>query len=231
MTARALLLLLLLAACPKARPAEVDAGTLEEHPTDLRTVLFTIYPEPRGNLVTGGSATITRRYLASGDWRAAAQETWAQNHLTLEDGGASATGAFASATVQPEPGGFVGTVTMPLGPSEVDRVYAAPLGYTTQQLGALLPRASAQRTVLAEDFTLALSYRSRSTPVRVRQMVRLVMSAGWKVDALPPDWEGEGPLRESFTLNLDEPGGGRLSVSRSWDQIDLRYTLATARRR
>jgi hypothetical protein len=227
----ALLGLLVLAACPRRAAPAVDAGTLEKHPSDLRTILFTIYPEPRGNLVTFGSATITRHYAATGDWLAAVQATWKANHLELQEGGLAARGPLYSAEVRAEGAGVVGTVTMPLGHAEVDRVYAGPLGYTTEQLGAALPSAAPQLTVLSEDFTLALAYRSKVVPVRVRQMVRLVLSAGWTVDALPPDWEGEGPLRESFTMNLVDPAGPHLSVTRSMDQIDLLYTLATQRRR
>jgi hypothetical protein len=227
----ALVGLLVLAACPKPAARAVDAGTLEKHPSDLRTILFTIYPEPRGNLVTGGSATITRHYAATGDWLASVQAIWNANHLELQDGGLAARGPLYSAEVRPEGAGAVGIVTMPMGPAEVDRVYASPLGYTTEQLGAALPSDSPQLTVLSEDFTLGLAYRSKAVPVRVRQMVRLVLSAGWTVDALPPDWDGEGPLRESFTMNLMDPAGPKLTVTRSMDQIDLFYTLATQRRR
>jgi hypothetical protein len=231
MRLRAALCALLLAGCPKPATPAADAGTLEKHPSDLRTILFTIYPEPRSNLVTAGNATITRHYAATGDWRAAMQATWKANHLEVQEGGLTARGPLYSVEARLEGQRVVGTVTMPLGGGEVDKVYAAPLGYTTEQLGSALPPDSAQLTVLSEDFALALAYRSRLVAARVRQMVRLVLNAGWTVDALPPDWDGEGPLRESFTLKLLDPSGPQLSVTRSMDQIDLLYTLATQRRR
>lgn len=232
------LLLAALASCARcgaqavsdAGPSVPDAGRARvKRSVDLRTALIVAFPEYRGAFITGGRASLTRRYAALSD----------EAFTRAVEGNRFAPGADGGLVRGPlhlerlAPSTLV--LWLPVDLATVDKVMQAPLAISSMEMGLYLPRGL---PVEDERFVLELRYRAQS-PSRAgfltRQVAELLQGNGqWVAGALPDGWEprpddgGYGQVPERFEVTLTERGSGaRLTISRESADVHLTYELLT----
>jgi hypothetical protein len=221
------------AACSKGSAA-VDAGTVFERGTDLRSAITTLFPEYRGALLGGGRAQVTR-------WVAPATEA----ELTKAKAEAEANG-FKGEPPQRTPfvleqsldgGVLVQELRLPLTPEELGRISAAPAAMSSEAMAHWLPKVGPKT---AEQFEVELFWVARDVPragFLIWQLVDGALNTGWKGE-LPKGFQrhrpdgGAGEVPESCTVVVtNERLGARIEVVREAERARLRYVLATFERR
>jgi len=230
-----LFLCLLAVACScKPQAAPPDAGTVFERGTDLRSALTTIFPEYRGVAPLLGRAQVTR-------WVAPA----AQKELDAALAAAAKNG-FSGEPLKRDvfviefelDGGVLQEqVTMPLTPSEIGRIQAAPAAMSSEGLANWLPKVgNKQREELLFELVWMAKDVARADFI-VWQLVNGALGAGWTLKDKPSGFELErvdGGLRvpqELLMTLLQDRGGAAIEIERKADRAWIRYRLVTYERR
>ncbi len=231
--------LLLLAAtgcsrCEGPRPIPPDAGTRIHRSTDVKTALFTIYPEFRGAQVVEGSyalvRTVDRKVPLDGDVLLSVKKN---EFVVVVDGGSlSATRAPYSLHIE----GNQLVLSLPLVEADVGKLLNAPVTMTTEQLAIWFPRLPGAK-VIDERFRMTLLYDSPGwrAGYLAWQMVELNTHGSWRVEAYPEGYEptrkadgGGGTTAQAYSLALvDTNTTARLEVHRDGGLVQLDYELRT----
>ncbi|MFZ5469073.1 MAG: hypothetical protein ACOZIN_06485 [Myxococcota bacterium] len=215
-------LLLLATGCQRcARSPTLDAGIAAAPPAhssiDLRTALFTIFPEFRGATLVEGRATLERRLSWSLPEGASLSD--AVRPLLAATGFSPADGGEALAQRPPfllegrrEADEVVLSLVLPIGPEDVGKLLQTPAPLSTEQLATYFPKP-ADATVKSEVFTFAIAYTApeRRAGFLVRQLVTMLREGEWTSGPLPPGWEelaDAGTAPEEFALQVQRAHSG-----------------------
>jgi hypothetical protein len=234
---REALLVALLAATTCQRcgrsPSQPDAGRAHRASTDVRTALFTVFPEFRFARVVAGEAKVTRtlawKVESNEALRAALTEGWKEKgFVETTDGGALAVRAPFLLSAERAGDTVALTMTLPIGPDDVGKLLKSPAPVTTDHLLSYLPTVPGA-PVRSEEFQLSLEYQAEPAhaDILTRQLVDLLQASGWKVDNLPEGWEpgrrpdgGLGGVPREFELTLTQ-GNAEVRVMRSPAQVKV----------
>ena len=230
------LLLLLLLSCSCKKPPEVlDAGTLIERGTDLRSALTTIFPEWRGAQVLIGRAQITRELSPAG------QPELDKALAAAKDNGFTGEPPTRAPFILEQK--LQGTtlrqeIRLPLSNDEIARILAAPASITTEAIAHWLPKAAPK---VQEEFELEIIWAATDAAradFLVWQLTDGARATGWTHETLPSGFELQrvdgGPVQvpQELTLVLrNEHLGAVLEIDRKGDRAKLRYRLKTFERR
>ncbi len=231
-----------------------DAGTpaMRHASIDLRTALFTLFPEFRFATFLYGEAALEREIRFRGDelaLRAALAPELGHFGLELLDGGAGREdggrrddrgGVWATRP----PFVFVGhaegetarlVLALPLVPDDVGKLLHSPVTLTSEQLATYLPvPAGAER--ISERFLLQINYRAdiERGDFLVHQMVDLLLGGEWRAE-LPEGWQkekrpdgGVGAIPARFTLTLRRgQSDTEVFIDRDGTHVHLEYRQPT----
>ena len=217
-------------------PAPVaDAGRTRIHrSTDLKTAVFTAYPEFRGARVMQGGAELVRTVDRPVQIEGEVLEVVTKNGFAVVLDGGVLVATRPPYTVRIE-GAQLG-VSLPVAEEDIGKLLNAPLTMTSEQLALWLPRPPGA-SVLAEHFHLRLIYDSVAwrAGYLAWQMVDLNTKGSWRVEAYPEGYEqtrrpdgggGATPLAYSLAL-VDTNTRARIEVHRDGGFVQLDYTLRT----
>ncbi len=229
------LLAVLLGGCSRCGgPTAPDAGSVRIHrSTDLKTAVFSAYPEFRGARVVTGGVELVRtvdRLVPLPH----AREVIAKNGFDITSDGGSLSATRAPYTVRID--GPQLRVALPIFEEDIGKLLNAPLTMTTEQLGLWLPKP-AGATVLAEHFHLRLVYEASENRAQYLawQMVDLNSQGSWKVEAWPEGYErirrpdaGGGGTPVAYSISLvDTNTTARIALRRDAGWVELDYLLRT----
>lgn len=233
---RAWLVALALSGCSRCgTPPAPDAGLTRIHrSTDLKTAVFTAYPEFRGARVMEGSAALVRTVDRDVALDPALLEVVQKNGFALALDAGTLTATRAPYTLQVA--GPTLTVSLPITEGDIGKLLNAPLTMTTEQMAVWFPKPTGA-TVTAEEFRLRLVYDSIAwrAGYLAWQMVDLNTQGTWKVEAYPEGYErkrrpdgGGGASPDAYALALvDTNTSARIEVHRDGGFVQLDYVLKT----
>lgn len=202
--------------CGKANSSKVDAAVALQRvgTTDLRTALFTIFPEFRFAVITRGHAVVERRVK----WKApegvslkeavkpyAEKVGLAVSSQGVHDFEKAPFGLDVEPLNENEIKLLIG---LPIGQEDVGKLLQSPHPMTSEHLGQWIPRLP-NETVLEETFFMSLQYQGSSverTTLLVRQMIDLLLEGRWKTSMFPTGWETDGGSKTTpteFTMTLE----------------------------
>lgn len=227
---------LFLAGCTCRTPAVPDAGTQARvhRSIDLKTAVFTAYPEFRGARVMDGEAALVRTMDTAVPLSPEVLGVVEKNGFALSrDGGVLvATRAPYTLTVD----GPTLTLAIPVTEGDIGKLLNAPLTVTTEQLALWYPKPLPGH-IAAEEFRLRLVYDSVAwrAGYLAWQMVHLNTAGSWKVERYPDGYErerrpdgGGGGTPEAYDLALvDSNTTARIEVRRDGGYVRLDYLLKT----
>lgn len=223
------LLLVCSCRCPTSAP---DAGTLVQRSIDLRSALQLIFPEYRGTRVMSCDAKLTRTVTpASAADLAKAKELAAQNGFT---GDPLKRDPFTMGlTLQGDV--LTLTLSLPISPEEIGRIYAAPAAMTSEAMGHWFPKLDAP--ISREVFEVKLDWqavRAQRASFLNWQLIDGARNATWRIEGAPPDFTPDaGPdgVPDPFKVTLVDPGTtARIDIDRAEEYGHLKYTLVTRER-
>ncbi len=215
----ALGLLLGLSGCARCgRAVSADAGGPDgsakversKRAIDLRTALFTVFPEFRFATLLQGSAAVTRKVRWVPPQGASLESVVAagaaRNGFQPSDGGWLRQPFLLTAKAE---GDVVELSAMlPIANEDVGRLLQSPSPMTSEQMATYLPELPGG-TLLEETFVLSIHYVApeQHAGFLAKQMVELLAAADWKVERYPEGWEkrpddggfGASPDRYSLT--------------------------------
>lgn len=232
----AALALLLLGGCTcKPKDPVRDAGTARIHrSTDLKTAVFTMYPEFRGARVMAGGAVLTRTMNGPVPLDAPLLETVTKNGFALGGDGGMLLATRAPYTLRVE--GPVLAVSLPIVEADIGKLLNAPLSMTSEQIALWFPKPTGV-ALASEEFRVKLIYDSIAwrTSFLVWQMVTLNAQGTWRVTQYPDGWEknwrpdgGGGAIPGAFSMSLvDQSTTARIDVVRDGGFVQVEYVLAT----
>lgn len=222
-----LLTCLALASCARcsAPAGPIDAGQHRRAVGDVRTALLFAFPEYRGVFVEHADARLTRRYSAlPPDF--AQQGLQRLGWALLPDGG-----WHVSAYVIEHPAPDTLTLHFTLDDERVHRLFEAPIGASTMELGLYLPREA----IVTETFSLQVDY--VTAPARagflVKQVASLLTASQQWTATFPPGWETQAPdggPAAPDPLDLTVTGrqdGATVRLVRAGGRVSARYELVT----
>lgn len=222
-----LLACLALASCARCRaPAgPTDAGQHRRAVGDVRTALLFSFPEYRGVFVEHADARLTRRYSAlPADF--AQQGLQRLGWALLPDGG-----WHVSAYVIEHPAPDTLTLHFTLDDERVHRLFEAPIGASTMELGLYLPREG----ILTETFSLQVDY--VTAPARagflVKQVASLLTASQQWSATFPPGWDSPAPdggpaAPDPLDLTVTQlQEGATVRLVRAGGRVSTRYELVT----
>lgn len=197
-------------------PEVSEAGPRRVGATDLRSALFTVFPEFRYAILTRGSALVERTV----EWKLPAQTSLVDavrphalaKGFSVADSGHDFVHAPFALDVESLPDGRVRLwVGLPITQADVGKLLQSPSPMGTDALAHWLPDLPQSRR-LEENFVFKIQYQGSSearTDFLVRQMVDLLQAGDWKVESLPEGWElnrrpdgGVGGVPSAFSLRL-----------------------------
>lgn len=218
--------LLVVAACSRSGGG-VDAGSVRRRvSTDVRTVLFQTIPEYRGIHVEHGAATLTRTYLAPLNEEALAAARASLGWSARGDGGFQTLGGYLVNRVGPD----ALAVSLTLDDDVIGRVFTAPQGPSSLDLGLYLPRSPG---IVRDVFTVELetvgSTAERQGFVSHQLVEQLGANGQW---ALASSTDGllrdGGSIPSTFSAVLKESGlGAEVRVTRDEGRAHIVYRLVT----
>ncbi len=209
--------LLALGCAKKSAPAP-DAGSPAERVTDVRSAVFTIYPEFRFTRLEQAEARLVRRSRGAGH----------------TDGGLAPAPFRIEETRQGDV--LEQTLRLPLTMEDVTALLHASSSLTTQHFAAMLPRPAGSE-LLDETFVVEVEY--TASPERadflVWQLVNLLTGTEWKVVSLPEGWQlgrradgGAGEVPHRFELELArQRAGTRIVLRRDGERVRVEYRQPT----
>ncbi len=235
-----LLLTLAAAGCTRCddattSPAVVDAGPPRIHrSTDLRTAVFTAYPEFRGARVMEGNIELVRTFDRTVPLDGEVLETVKKNGFAVLVDGGTLIATRSPYTLRIDGPKWV--VSLPLVDEDIGKLLGAPVTMTTEQIALWFPKAP-HATLVAEHFHLMLTYDSIAwrSGYLAWQMVEFNTRGSWKVDAYPEGYEqtrradgggGLTPMAYSLWL-VDTNTSARIDVQRDGGFVRLDYLLRT----
>lgn len=234
---RALALTLLVGGCTCRTPAVPDAGTpaVRVHRSiDLKTAVFTAYPEFRGARVMDGEAALVRTMDRPVSLSPEVLDVIAKNGFfaMVDAGTLVATRPPYTLTID----GPTLTVALPVTEGDIGKLLNAPLTMTSEQIALWYPKPL-PGAVAAEEFRLRLVYDSIAwrAGYLAWQMVHLNTAGTWKVERYPDGYElqrrpdgGGGGTPEAYHLALvDSNTSARIEVHRDGGYVRLDYVLKT----
>jgi len=220
---------------PPPRPVEVDAGATRIHrSTDLKTAVFSAYPEFRGARVLQGKAELVRTLDRPVPLEGEVLEGVKKNGFALSIDGGSLVGTRPPYTLQVDGPRVV--VSIPVVEADIGKLLNTPMAQTTEQIALWFPKVPGA-TVIDEQFHLRLIYESIAwrSGYLAWQMVDLNTKGSWRVEQYPegyertrrPDGGGGGtPLAYSIAL-VDTNTTARIEVHRDGGFVQLDYVLRT----
>lgn len=201
------------------------AGQHRRAVSDVRTALLFAFPEYRGVYVEHADARLTRRYSSlPADF--AVEGVQHLGWATLPDGG-----WHVSAFVIEQPAPDTLTLHFTLDDERVHRLFEAPMGASTMELGLYLPRAA----VLKETFSLQVDYVT-SLPragFLVKQVATLLTSNQQWTATFPPGWETQAPdggpaAPDPLDLTVTQrQDGATVRLVRLGGKVSTHYALVT----
>ncbi|MBI3185131.1 MAG: hypothetical protein HYZ28_23595 [Myxococcales bacterium] len=214
-------------------PALADAGKAvkERRSIDLKTALFTVYPEFRFSRIEEGYATYRRRLrwkLPEGkSLTMALSPLLAEKGFTPSDGGGGAIAVRRPFELAAEQVGeeVMLAVSLPIGNEDVGRLLQSPAPMNSEQLGLYVPMPAGAE-VVEETFVLFLRYSAREDRAEslVRQLVELLTGSDWEVASLPGDWPDGGAAAKGDILLRRSSAGTVLHIERGGEQVRLELT-------
>jgi len=218
--------------CGAEKP--VDAGTRFHRSTDLKTAVFSAYPEFRGARVMQGGATLTRVVDQPVPLEGAVMETIRKNGfaITVDAGTLLATRAPYTLRIE----GQQLAISIPVTEEDIGKLLNAPLTMTTEQLALWYPKLPGAR-VTDEMFHLRLVYDSIAwrAGYLAWQMVELNTQGSWRLQNVPDGYAlkreadgggGASPLAYDLSI-VDSNTTARIDVKRDGGFVQLDYTLRT----
>ncbi len=218
-----------------AKPPVADAGLTRIHrSTDLKTALFSAYPEFRGARVMQGGVELIRIIDRPVPIEGEVLEGVKKNgfEVTLDGGTLLATRPPYTLRIA----GPQLVVSMPVVEADVGKLLNAPLAMTSEQIALWFPKLPGA-VVVDERFHLKVIYDSIAwrAGFLAWQMVDLNTQGSWRVEQYPegyervrrPDGGGGGtPLAYSLAL-VDTNTRARIEVNRDGGFVQLDYVLRT----
>jgi hypothetical protein len=220
--------------CDAPRPVP-DAGPLRIHrSTDLKTAIFSAYPEFRGARVMHGEAelirVVDRPVAIEGE---VFEQVKKNGFVGAIDGGA------LHATRSPYTLRIDGSkliVSIPIVEEDIGKLLNTPLAQTTEQIALWYPKLPGA-TVIDERFHVQLIYDSIAwrSGFLAWQMVDLNTQGSWRVEKYPEGYEkvrrpdgGGGGTPEAYSLAIvDTNTTARIEVQRDGGFVQLDYWLRT----
>lgn len=216
-------------------PKVVDAGQTRIHrSTDLKTAVFSAYPEFRGARVMHGGVELVRTVDRAVPIEGEVLETVKKNGFEIHFDGGSLLATRPPYTLRIDGPQLV--VSMPIVEEDIGKLLNAPLAMTTEQIALWFPKP-AGATVIDEKFHLLLIYDSIAwrAGYLAWQMVDLNTQGSWRVETYPegyertrrPDGGGGGtPMAYSIAI-VDTNTAARIDVKRDGGFVQLDYVLRT----
>jgi hypothetical protein len=221
------LLLLVASGCSRcgAPSGPVDAGQHKRAVGDVRTALLFTFPEYRGVFVERSGAAVTRRYTKL---PADFAKTGTSNLAWVADADG---GWHVSAFYVEQLSADTLRLGFTLDNERVHRLFEAPIGASSMELGLYLPREN----IAHETFVFDVAY--VTAPARaaflVRQLATLLLANQQWSATLPAGWEqlapdggpqAPDPLELTFTAQQD---GATVHVVRQGGRVSVHYELVT----
>ena len=193
---------------------------------DLRTTLFTLFPEFRGARIVAGEAVLARELawvLPEGTSLAEALAPYlAQKGFGAADGGSLGTRAPFHLTGERNGQNIVLAIHLPIGNDDVNKLLHTPSPLTTEHLAHDLPSPPGATTV-RERFEMTIEYeaeRSRADWLLI-QLHGLLRRGGWRPTQWP-DAADAGSLPPSFAGAFEHPeSASKILVDRQPTRVRL----------
>ena len=217
------------------KPAVLDAGHTRIHrSTDLKTAVFTAYPEFRGARVMQGGIELVRTFDRQVPIDGEVLEVVKKNGFAISIDGGILRATRAPYTLRIE--GAQQVVSLPIVEEDIGKLLNAPLTMTTEEIALWFARPPGA-SVIDEKFHLKLVYDSIAwrAGYLAWQMVDLNTQGSWRVETYPDDYErkrrpdgggGGTPLAYTITL-VDTNTTARIEVHRDGGFVQLDYVLVT----
>jgi hypothetical protein len=203
--------------CGRCGKATVDAGTLTTAYShiDLRTALFTVFPEFRGARLVKGEAVLTRkiRWTGSGEVSEALNAAWKQQAPFFVRARADAL-----------------EIGVPITDDDVPKLLQTPAPMGSEQLRHYLPALPGAQA-LGETFTMTIEYEAKPDRAAflTHQLVDILTAGEWRADALPTGWQvekrgdgGVGAVPEAFTMSLTRSHAAtRITIERNGGSVKV----------
>jgi hypothetical protein len=227
-------LVLMASGCSRCGAPPAPAVKRIHRSTDLRTAVFTAFPEFRGAQVVEGNAELVRTFDRPVMPEKEVLETVGKNgfQMALDAGALLATRAPFVLRLE----GTQLAVSLPLRNSDIGKLLGAPTAMTTEQLALWFPKISGANLV-GETFRVTLRYESADwrTAYLAWQMVDLNSHGSWRVAKWPEGYDrerrpdgGGGATPDVYSLELtDNTTQARIQVHRDRAFVDLTYLLQT----
>ena len=231
------LLALVISGCTCSRPPVVtpDAGQSRIHrSTDLKTAVFTAYPEFRGARVLEGGVELIRTVDRPVELQGPVLDRVRSNGFQVSIDGGELVATRPPYTLRIKGSQLV--VALPITEPDIGKLLNAPVTMTTEQIALWFPTAK-DAGVVAEEFRLRLVYDSIAwrAGYLAWQMVDLNTHGSWKVETYPDGYErvrrpdgGGGATPEAYSISLvDSNTSARIEVHRDGGRVQLDYLLRT----
>ncbi len=219
--------------CSKATKV-ADAGTRVHRSTDLKTAVFSAYPEFRGARVMQGFAELSRVVDQQVPVDGAVLETVTKNGFAVTVDGGTLVATRAPYTLRIEDKTLA--LSIPITEEDIGKLLNAPLTMTTEQLALWYPKLPKAR-ITDETFHVRLIYDSIAwrAGYLAWQMVELNTQGSWRLQHVPDGYAlkreadgggGASPLAYDLTL-IDSNTQARIDVKRDGGFVQLDYRLRT----
>lgn len=222
------------AKCGRAPAPKAFAPLQQTQAVDLRTALFTVFPEFRGAEITNGRAWVERTMRLAKASGAPVEDLFAphamkKGFLKADGGPGFVRPPFELDVEAAGPETYRLEVGLPLGQSDVGRLLQSPSPMTSEELAHWLPFPPGAE-VLEETFFLELTYLGKTvarTDYLVRQVVGLLLASHWSAAHMPPGWPldgGEGSVPAELELRLERSyGGTKVELKKKEALVTVRF--------
>lgn len=209
--------------CQREAINAVDAGHTVRPNVELKMALLFAFPEYRGVEILHSEARLRRDYPGL---------TTAQRDTSLHQLHYTATDSASAWTLQQfrleQLGPHTLQVSLVLQPESLERVYVAPAGLSSSEMGLYLPRGM---PFSREVFELELHY--RSTPARsaglIRQAVSLLLAnQQWRIQQAPAGWLDAGAEASDEQLEVLGVDGTVIRWTRHGGEVHVDYVFDAA---